>query len=275
MKSAADSSRDACSEPAHKKPRNAFTELMAAKPSSSPLRTTRQVRTDEPTNLRDPRNGLYAYVKDPKAYPKQVVRFNDDFVLIRDAWPKAIVHLLLLPRNPSKYVLHPHEALKDPGFLALCRAEAEDCRKLAASELARQLQQYSASQHKRTEAMLSEDPPTPDQLPPGRDYTADIRVGFHAHPSMNHLHLHIISRDMMSPSMKHPKHYNSFNTDFFLPLNDFPFAEDDVRRTVAYQNVRIGKEQDLICWRCDKNFGRQFKKLKEHLDEEFTEWKSE
>jgi len=45
----------------------------------------------------------------------------------------------------------------------------------------------------------------------------DFKVGFHAEPSMQRLHLHVISRDFVSPSLKTKKHWNSFNTDLFVP----------------------------------------------------------
>jgi aprataxin len=41
-----------------------------------------------------------------------------------------------------------------------------------------------------------------------------IRIGFHAIPSLDGLHLHIISEDMAF--CKHKKHYNSFMTDFLV-----------------------------------------------------------
>lgn len=275
METTVEPPEDAASEPPSKKPRNAFTELMSAKPTPSPPKMARQIRTQNPTNLRDPANGLYPYIADPAAFPKVVVRYNDNFVLMRDNWPKSVVHLLLLPRQPDKYVLHAHEALRDAEFLARYRAEAEECKKLAASELSRLISPFSVQQRKRIQAMEADDPPPPDELPPGRDFAKDIRMGFHAHPSMNHLHLHIISRDMYSPCMKHRKHYNSFNTDFFLPLDDFPLAEDDIRRTIPYQNANIGVGKDFICWHCDKNFGNKFTQLKAHLAEVFEQWKRE
>ncbi|KAI8045963.1 hypothetical protein M5D96_002154 [Drosophila gunungcola] len=47
----------------------------------------------------------------------------------------------------------------------------------------------------------------------------DFQVGFHAEPSMLRLHLHVISKDFVSPSLKNKKHWNSFNTDLFVPYN--------------------------------------------------------
>jgi len=46
-----------------------------------------------------------------------------------------------------------------------------------------------------------------------------FQIGFHAIPSMNQLHLHIISRDFCSDFMKKKKHWNSFTTRFFIGLD--------------------------------------------------------
>ncbi|KAG5184213.1 hypothetical protein JKP88DRAFT_181425, partial [Tribonema minus] len=42
------------------------------------------------------------------------------------------------------------------------------------------------------------------------------RVGYHAVPSLEPLHLHVISQDLDGHSMKTPKHWNTFATPFFL-----------------------------------------------------------
>ena len=44
----------------------------------------------------------------------------------------------------------------------------------------------------------------------------EFQVGFHAIPSMNQVHMHIISRDFISSALKTKKHWNSFTTEFFL-----------------------------------------------------------
>jgi aprataxin len=94
----------------------------------------------------------------------------------------------------------------------------------------------------------------------------DIRVGIHAAPSMNHLHIHVISCDMHSVAMKHAKHYNSFQTEFFVELKDFPIP----RSAQIIRQSHIS--DDLVCWRCGENFGRAFAKLKAHLDAEYVKW---
>lgn len=215
------------------------------------------------------RDGLAVYTKRPESFPKDVVIYhNDEFVAINDMYPKASLHLLLLPRDPNKQRLHPFEALEDPEFLQKVKIEAQRLCKLAASELRQMYGQDSAQEQKRRAAM-SADPP-PDELPEGRDWEQEIKCGVHAVPSMNHLHIHVISVDRHSDRMKHRKHYNSFATRFFVPLEDFPLAPDDKRRHPGREGYL---KEDFVCWRCGRNFGNRFEQLKIHLKEEFEEWK--
>ncbi|KAL7023560.1 hypothetical protein ACKWTF_012677 [Chironomus riparius] len=46
----------------------------------------------------------------------------------------------------------------------------------------------------------------------------NFAFGFHAKPSMRRLHLHVVSKDFNSQCLKHKKHWNSFNTDFLVPV---------------------------------------------------------
>lgn len=46
--------------------------------------------------------------------------------------------------------------------------------------------------------------------------TDDFKIGFHALPSMQRLHLHVISTNFISSCLKTKKHWNSFNTELFL-----------------------------------------------------------
>ncbi|AEO66317.1 uncharacterized protein THITE_2044821 [Thermothielavioides terrestris NRRL 8126] len=252
--------------------RNAFTELMAPKPRAPISQAPQSLASKASQVIRGVwRGALIEYIEHPERFPNQVLRVTAHTVLIKDAFPKSTIHLLLLPRSPAHYLLHPHTAFADASFLTTIRAEAAEAARLAAAELARQLGSFSASNRARDEAVGRGVPP--DRLPPGRDYAREIRVGTHAHPSMAHLHVHIISRDMRSERVKHRKHYNSFNTPFFVPLADYPLAEDDVRRETGYQNANLRRE--LVCWRCGRTFGNRFAELKRHLEEEFVEWRAE
>nr|POE85071.1 aprataxin-like protein [Quercus suber] len=226
--------------------------------------------TDEPTRqtVFHRRDGLAAYTTDPTSFPpSRVVYHNDKFVVINDLYPKAAVHLLILPRDTKRNVMSPQAAFDDPQFLADCQAEEKKVRMIVANELRRKFGSLSTTDRPRLEAMDAEDPP--DVLPSGRDWDKDIISGIHANPSMNHVHIHVLSRDMVSDCMKKRNHYQSFTTDFLVALDQFPLAEDDYRRSYGCF------PPDMICWRCGKNFENKMTKLLGHLQKEAEEWKRE
>jgi aprataxin len=238
-------------------------QLPRSHPRSTFKATTRQTS--------DPRDGLLPYIQNPEEFStSRIVEYDSNWVLIKDLYPKATVHFLLLPRDPKFYKQHPCQAFKDEGFLSEAKNAAQKARAIAASELRRLHGSYSKSEQPRNEAMDSDDPP--DELPAGRIWEEDIKMGIHACPSMNHMHIHIISRDNYSDRLKHRKHYQSFNSPFFICLDEFPLADDDER-----WNIEEAKylKKDFECWRCGEDFGSQFKKLKEHLAHEFEEWRAE
>jgi len=217
------------------------------------------------------RSALQAYIDAPASFPtSRVLSYDDDFVVIRDAYPKASVHLLLLPRSSSLTALHPFEAFADAAFLAAVRNAVAPLVTLVASELRRLHGSASRTDAARTAAITAEPPPA--ALPPGRDWTKDVLLGVHAHPSMSNLHVHVLSRDRYSDCVKHRKHYNSFATPFLVPLADFPLAHDDERRHPGKQGYLAS---EMRCWRCGVSFGKSFVRLKEHLKEEYEEWRRE
>ena len=260
--------------PAHPQTRNAFSELMSpkSKHTGSAAIPPASATSTMIASRRDPvKNGLGAYIASPDEYPpSRVIYHNSAFVVINDLYPKSSVHLLLLPRDPAKQFLHPFDAFEDVLFLNTVRVEASKLKILAANELQRLYGRFSARGKIREDVMLADPPPS--ELPLGRDYIKDIMIGIHAHPSMNHLHVHIISKDRMSASLRHRKHYNSFSTPFFVPLEDFPLSPDDPRRHPGREGYL---RRDFECWRCGRNFGNKFAKLKDHLGQEFEKWKIE
>ncbi|KAI1153636.1 HIT domain-containing protein [Nemania diffusa] len=255
--------------------RSAFAELMAPKPPKKPKEppaTLASTRTAFTGSFKA-RDGLGAYTADPASFPSsRVIYHNESFVAIHDLYPKSTLHTLLLPRSPRSR-LHPFDAFDDPAFLASVQSETKRLKRLAAAELRRRYGRFSAKD-KRREQVLSGEVELADgaPLPAGRDWEASLLVGVHAHPSMNDLHVHVLSPDMVSECMRHRKHYQSFNTPFLVDVAEFPLAADDPRRHPGHAGYY---ERDLRCWRCGRSFGNQFKRLKEHLAVEFEEWKKE
>lgn len=244
---------------------------MAPKPKH-----TATSRPKPPTNTFPGRSGLGAYIANPTAFPASRVIFHTPTsVAIHDMFPKATVHCLLLPRSAAHNELHPFDAFDDPAFLAQVRTEAARLKELVAKELQRMLGEHSRADATRNAVLAGEAEPLVDAegnavLPAGREWLKEILVGVHSVPSMNHLHVHVLSRDMHSDKMKHRKHYLSFTTEFFVPLDDFPLAEDDGRRHQGHW-----PERPILCFRCGRAFGNKFKELKDHLEVEFEEWKKE
>ncbi|KAL2797649.1 HIT-like domain-containing protein [Aspergillus keveii] len=251
--------------------RDAFAELLSPKPKQPKHEKqglVKDIQKKAHGTFR-PRDALGAYIAKPETYPPNVVVYhNADFVVIHDLFPKSTLHLLLLPRDATKTLVHPIEAFDDPEFLAKVKEEAKKVCALAAGELRRKYGKYSLRDREREKA-LDADPP-PENLPAGRDWGKEIMCGIHAHPSMTHLHVHIISVDRYSDRLKHRKHYNSFSTPFFVDIDDFPLAVDDPRRDPDRQGYL---RRNFICWRCGRDFGNQFTHLKKHLEEEFNDWK--
>ncbi|OAA45134.1 aprataxin-like protein [Beauveria brongniartii RCEF 3172] len=272
--------------PARGKRKNAFAALMAPKKKAPAARPSPGGGGGGGHLFKD-RMGLGAYLADPSAFAASVVvAYDADFVVIRDKFPKATVHTLILPRSPAVNLQHPFDALADPALLAHVRAQVARTRALVAAELQRQLGRFSRTEAARQAVLDGEEEAAVQgggggggdggqeipMLPPGRDWAAEVICGVHAVPSMSHVHVHVLSRDMHSQKMKHRKHYNSFATPFLVDIDDFPLAQDDPRRDTRREGYL---NWDLRCWRCERNFGNKFAQLKEHLEQEFDEWKRE
>lgn len=110
--------------------------------------------------------------------PNYIVQSDDLVTVIKDKYPKAKIHYLVIPKEdiPSlKEVTYEH--------LPLLKHMEKVAKKVIGE-------------------------------PEERDRC--YKIGYHAESSLYRLHLHVISDDMNSPFLKTKKHWNSFNTDFFL-----------------------------------------------------------
>lgn len=116
--------------------------------------------------------GLLESMKDPST----IVKETENIVIIRDKYPKAKIHYLVLSRESIDSIYNLNKThvdlLKEFGLIF---------------------------------KMIQKD-----------HSDIDLQAGFHAIPSMKRLHMHIISRDMISPCLKTKIHWNSFTTPFFI-----------------------------------------------------------
>ncbi|KAL0946964.1 hypothetical protein HGRIS_013118 [Hohenbuehelia grisea] len=199
----------------------------------------------------------YAQKANPASLPASILFSHTERSLtIHDAYPKALFHFLTLPR-----IQDPFSASDLVDLRSLLQ-----CDKARAKDLLVGLRDDVAAVVKEIE----------EEMVNRYGFKWDVWTGFHGAPSMVHLHIHIISSDLCSPTLKTKKHLNSFHPKhgFFLPFTEVLSwfdAEDSYFTTMAAlkksQYEPILKE-DLTCWRCEGTF-KNMPALKTHLQEEF------
>jgi aprataxin len=95
-------------------------------------------------------------------------------------------------------------------------------------------------------------------------------IGYHAHPSMDDLHIHIISKDFESEFLKSKQHYNSFvNEEFFLTIDR---VESDLKnhgKVLINIRSKDSLKDDLRCHVCSEKITKRpgIPSLQEHLQE--------
>ncbi|GJJ67721.1 aprataxin [Entomortierella parvispora] len=108
----------------------------------------------------------------------------------------------------------------------------------------------------------------------------EYKMGFHIVPSLVQLHLHVISQDFCSASLKNKKHWNSFTTSFFVELS---MAIEKIKRdkTLALSSGERKSFEDelkrpLECNQCSvrpSNLPALKKHLEQHFDQRAKAWR--
>ncbi|XP_037058398.1 aprataxin isoform X4 [Peromyscus leucopus] len=91
-----------------------------------------------------------------------------------------------------------------------------------------------------------------------------FRLGYHAIPSMSHVHLHVISQDFDSPCLKNKKHWNSFNTEYFLDSQAVIQMVEEAGRVTVQDGTSELLKLPLRCHECQQLLP-SIPQLKEHL----------
>ncbi|OPJ67409.1 aprataxin [Patagioenas fasciata monilis] len=167
--------------------------------------------------------GLKSSMQDPKM---QVYK-DEKTVVIKDKYPKARYHWLVLPWDPIsslKSVNRDHLELLEH-MHAVGQKMIEQC--------------------------------------PDRE-SLEFRLGYHAIPSMSQLHLHVISQDFDSPALKTKKHWNSFTTDYFLDSQEVLEMVRSKGKVMVKDHVSELLKLPLRCHRCKQQLST-IPQLKEHL----------
>lgn len=234
---------------------------------------------------------LKTYIDKPNANDDVVIFHNDEVVIIKDKFPKSIAHYLVIPRWKDVTTVHPLNAFH------------RDYKNFTAIEL---YDKVGAYVEKAKDMMVEEltlnvfrtkDPDQVAQLKAGF-----VKAGVHSIPSLKNLHIHVISQDFYSSRMKNKKHFNSFNTSFFVEYHKLnpesskryrqlykhgahnyadydsdshsASSDDDDQDTITLERNEtrlndIIKKTPLRCPYCKLSFQFQFVKLKEHLANEY------
>ncbi|CAL1132040.1 unnamed protein product [Cladocopium goreaui] len=168
-----------------------------------------------------------------KTLDPHVVHQTEEFVTIHDGYPKAAVHLLVLPRARVAAL----EKLTREHLPMLMRLS---------SYVAWLLQQVEGR--------------------PGVPGVGWIH-GVHSVPSLKQLHVHVMTLDLNSPCMKNAKHFSSFLPPFLVSLDSVIRAlQDGVFADRSLKKLEEDmKKRSLCCHRCGADFGRGFAQLKRHL----------
>ncbi|XP_042304857.1 aprataxin isoform X2 [Sceloporus undulatus] len=159
--------------------------------------------------------------------PDMQVYKDERAVVIKDKYPKARYHWLVLPWHSI------------PTLSAVTQEHLE----------------LLEHMHTVGEKMI-EQCPEKDRL--------RFRLGYHAIPSMSHLHLHVISQDFDSEWFKTKKHWNSFNTEYFIDSKDVIKMVKKKGRVTVDKNTSKFLKLPLKCHVC-KQQQPTIPQLKEHL----------
>nr|USW07889.1 aprataxin [Crypthecodinium cohnii] len=170
---------------------------------------------------------------DPEAIP-YFPHASEEFVTIFDGFPKSRVHLLVMPKQ------------------RIARARVLRQEHLP---LLRRMAAYTAW---LVEQLQIQNP------------TLSWRQGIHVNPTLEPLHLHVLSEDFQGPNLKNKKHYNSFQPPFLQGLEEV-IRNLVIRRpggavAISERDAEDSLKADMICSNCGRNFRNQFKELCRHLE---------
>lgn len=214
-------------------------------------------------------NALQAYIDHPEKHEEFVVYNDNEVVIIRDMYPKALRHYLIIPKSLDITHVHPLEVFQgDPVLYDSMSNYINICKDLITNDLISK--GYLPDTKLSTEEFKN----------------TFILVGVHSIPSLRNLHIHVITKDFYSSKLKNKKHYNSFNTPFFVSFdkiedvinsqldNDSDLETDNEPSCNFLERdklklTNIIKNTPLICSYCKKSFGNKFQSLKIHLEQEF------
>ncbi|XP_037348419.1 aprataxin isoform X2 [Talpa occidentalis] len=205
------------------KPREGLEPGSNPSPCSVPPKKSRDDTSTKKESLGHWSQGLKISMQDPKM---QVYK-DEQVVVIKDKYPKARHHWLVLPWASIS-------SLK-----AVTREHVELLKHM----------------HSVGEKVIADS---------AASSKFRFRLGYHAIPSMSHVHLHVISQDFDSPCLKNKKHWNSFNTEYFLESQAVIEMVQETGRVTVRDGTSELLKLPLRCHECQQLLP-SIPQLKEHL----------
>ncbi|KAI0374935.1 hypothetical protein BV20DRAFT_935176 [Pilatotrama ljubarskyi] len=202
---------------------------------------------------------------DPVQIPDSVkLCYSDTSVTVHDKWPKGKYHELVLPlirpplrpedlRDLRSLLMLPREQAK--AILVGLRRDALEAKRLVEEDMVRQ-----------------------------HGFAWGLQIGFHALPSVEHLHLHIVSTDFLGDGFKKKRHCNSFHPTlgFFLDIDEvIRWFDPDIEPTWFAMKSSLDKKEyedllrvDMSCPHCNEPF-KTMPKMHKHLLDAFQKLRDE
>ena len=165
--------------------------------------------------------------------PSMIVMSDDRMVMIRDKYPKARHHYLVLPDT-----------------------DISSLKELSVSHLPLLKHVLQVAKDFVTELAVPK---------------LAFRYGFHAQPSMARLHMHVVSQDFDSGCLKHKKHWNSFTTEFFIDAQSIISSLEEKGSVEVFDKATCDSllKMPLRCHVCGEEQSN-FPKLKAHTKQHNT-----
>ncbi|PVF98909.1 hypothetical protein CPB86DRAFT_814399 [Serendipita vermifera] len=200
----------------------------------------------------------YAKLSDPSKEPHDQPFYDqtDETYTLFEKAPKSLFHFLI--------VLRPMWKVPGQDLRSLLQGDRETAKGvLTAMDKA----------SKGVESRIKE------EMEEKHGFTWKIWTGFHPIPSLDVLHLHVISSDLCGVGLTQLKYYNGFNPDlgFFLPIDEvlgWFEPSNPIYRQKAQAPVRPYHTlfRPAKCWRCQEVF-ISVGLLKTHLQKEWEQQK--
>ncbi|KAJ3573956.1 hypothetical protein NP233_g2081 [Leucocoprinus birnbaumii] len=235
----------------------------------------------------------YALKKPTELPPSVLFSSSEKAITIFDAYPKSMFHFLVLPRVlsppiPTLSLIHedsessPQSTFQVSPELATPPPSVADLSSLRSLLNSKNVSKTQAKEviESLKDVALGVKAEIEKEMKKRHGFVWDVWIGFHGTPSMEHMHLHVLSGDLCSERLKIKKHYNSFHPQhgFFLHVDEVLSwfeAEPSYYQSMAKLSPSKYEpllKDPLICFHCGTE-KKNMPTLKAHLQEEWEKLK--